>query len=210
MVKGIIFLSGGGNKEDSYLLDKEFAKYVKRKLLYIPIAIGTLEHPYNECFKWIKDVFKQFNFDNIEMWTDIRNKTIKDLKQFDAIYISGGNTFKLLKEIKDSRFDKLLIEFYNKEGHIYGGSAGAIILGKSIITASKNDKNEVKLKNLNGLNLCHGYSIWCHYNLKDDKEILVLQKRERLRKIAALSEDAGLIIENKEIKAIGDGHIFFF
>ena len=210
MLKGTLFLSGGGSKEDSYLLDKEFSKILKRKLLYIPIAIDIKKHPYSECFKWIKDIFKQFNFTNIEMWTDLRNKTINDLKEFGAIYIGGGNTFKLLKEIKDSKFDKLFIEFHKKGGHIYGGSAGAIILGKSVITASKNDKNEVNLKDLNGLNLCLDYSIWCHYNPKDDKEILALQKRERLGKIASLSEDAGLIIENKEIKAIGSGHVFFF
>ena len=129
-MKGTLFLSGGGSEKDSYLLDREFAKLLKGKLLYIPIAIDTKTHPFPECFKWIKSVFGQFGFSNIEMWTSVKDKTPDNLKEFDAVYIGGGNTFKLLKEFRDSGFDKLLVEFYRSGGHIYGGSAGAIILGK--------------------------------------------------------------------------------
>ncbi len=204
MEKGILFLSGGGDKKDSYLLDKEFSKVLKRKLLYIPIAIDIKEHPYSECFKWIKDIFAQFSFDNIEMWTYLRNKTIKDLENFDAIYIGGGNTFKLLKEIRDSGFDKLLLKFYNQGRSIYGGSAGAIIFGKSIITT--HDENEVNLKNLKGLSLCKDYSILCHYKPEvDDKNIKMLLKKE---KIIALPENSGIIIKNNVIKDIGKIFVF--
>ncbi|MDI6738442.1 MAG: Type 1 glutamine amidotransferase-like domain-containing protein, partial [Nanoarchaeota archaeon] len=168
MSNGILFLSGGGSEKESYNLDKEFAKLLKRKLLYIPIAINEVKHPYKECLKWLKEVFRQFNFESIEMWTDLSGHSGQDMIKFDGVYIGGGNTFKLLKQLKDTKFDKLLIEYYKRGGNIYGGSAGAIILGKDIITASKDDKNEVKLKETKGMGLINEFSICCHYKLEED------------------------------------------
>ena len=50
----------------------------------------------------------------------------------DVIYISGGNTFATLKKIKDSGFDKYIIN-YIENGVIYiGGSCGAHIVTKNI------------------------------------------------------------------------------
>ena len=103
MGKGVLFLSGGGSEKESYNLDKEFAKLLKKKLLYIPIALNEIKHPYPECLKWIKKVFRQFNFESIEMWTDLSGHTKQDMLKFDGVYIGGGNTFKLLKQLKDTK-----------------------------------------------------------------------------------------------------------
>jgi len=206
-MNGKIFLSGGGTRRESFLLDKEFAKLLKRRLLYIPIARKS-SHQYKECLKWIKGVFRQFNFNKIEMWIDLKNKTIADLKEFDGVYLGGGNTFKLLNEIKKTKFDNLLLNFYKSGGHIYGGSAGAIILGKDIRTA-KQDKNEVKLKDFRGLNLINGYSIWCHYTPKDDFYIKKIIKKWNI-KIIALPEGGGIIVENKKFTPCGFEKCFIF
>ena len=61
-------------------------------------------HPYPDCFKWIKDIFKQFNYDSIEMLTDL-NLVGNTLKKFGAVYIGGGNSFKLMHELRSSGFD---------------------------------------------------------------------------------------------------------
>lgn len=206
MVAGTIFLSGGGSKEQSFLLDKGFSKTLKKKLLYIPLA---REKKYDECLEWVKDVFSQFNYNKIVMWTDLRNKTIDDLKEFDAVYFGGGNTFKLMKEVRDSGFNKTLIDFYKNGGHIYGGSAGAAILGKSIATASKFDKNKVKLRDMSGLNLSLGYSIWCHYKNEHDTYIKDLSKNNNL-KIIAIPDANGIIIKNKKFIRVGNSKIFVF
>jgi len=58
-------------------------------------------------------------------------------KTIETIYIGGGNTFKLLKELKESGFDKELLKFIKEGKPVYGGSAGALILGKNILTKMK-------------------------------------------------------------------------
>ncbi|MEK4670125.1 Type 1 glutamine amidotransferase-like domain-containing protein [Niallia sp. FSL R7-0271] len=118
---------------------------LNKPLLYIPIAMdGAI--PFDECYKWINSVFKPLGIQEITMWTDLSNKTLEDLKQFSAIYIGGGNTFSLLNAIQISKLDKVLEEYIENEGVIYGGSAGAIILGANI-TCSHMDANKTNLQN---------------------------------------------------------------
>lgn len=102
-------------------------------MIYIPIA--TLEENYESYFRWIKSVFEPFNFNNIIMWTDLsNNKVMDDLKDCSSIFIGGGNTYKLLNELRRTGFDNVLKTFIDQGGIVYGGSAGAIILGKNIQT----------------------------------------------------------------------------
>lgn len=91
--------------------------------------------------------------------------------------LRGGNTFKLLKEIKESKFDILLEKYLKNVGFVYGGSAGAIIFGKSIETSSHADKNIVGLTELSGLNMLNGFDVWCHYNPKEDNNNIMNLKK---------------------------------
>jgi peptidase E len=67
---------------------------------------------------------------------DIKGKTetqlVNDLSKFDAIFMEGGSTEYLLKQVKISGFDIDIIKLLDK-GIIYiGSSAGSCIMGKSI------------------------------------------------------------------------------
>ena len=106
-----LFLSGGGSQEDSRELDKEFIKHLRGKLLYIPIAME--KKSYLECLQWLKSALNQLGFYDVEMITNLTK--IKNLSQYFGIYIGGGKTFKLLKEIRESKFDKLLLDFIKEK-----------------------------------------------------------------------------------------------
>ncbi|MED3960953.1 Type 1 glutamine amidotransferase-like domain-containing protein [Niallia taxi] len=97
-------------------------------------------------------MFQPLGLQEIKMWTDLSNRTLENQKQFSAIYIGGGNTFSLLNAIRISRLDKALEEFIENEGVIYGGSAGAIILGSNIMACAHMDANNANLQNFEGLN----------------------------------------------------------
>ena len=130
-----------------------------------------------------------------------------NLKNFAGIYISGGNTFKLLKEIKENKFNSKLKNF---KGVICGGSAGAIIFGKDISTASfgtESDKNLVNLKDLRGLNLVSNYDLQCHYFPKEKLQVLNHMKKTK-NPIIALPEDSGILVRGKEIKPINKIYIY--
>ncbi|MBU2634569.1 MAG: peptidase E, partial [Nanoarchaeota archaeon] len=109
-----LILSGGTGKDKEKKLNNLFLKKVgKGKILYLPMARETKN--YLPCLAWINSVLKS---KNITMLTDLKEKI--NLNNFKGIYIGGGNTFKLLKEIKENKWESKLKNF---KGIIAGGSA---------------------------------------------------------------------------------------
>ncbi|MGG1507134.1 Type 1 glutamine amidotransferase-like domain-containing protein [Bacillus licheniformis] len=92
------FLSGGGDAHQTEQLDRHFARSIcpHKPLLYIPIAMDA--DRYDDGFDWISRLFHPLGIKNIVMWTDVKGKTVHDLDVFSAVYIGGGNTFRLLKQ----------------------------------------------------------------------------------------------------------------
>ncbi len=81
----------------------------------------------------------------------------------DVVYISGGNTFGTMKRLRDSSFDKAIID-YVYGGVVYiGGSAGAHIATADISHVKKYDKDTFGLSDFSGLGLYDGILL-CHYN----------------------------------------------
>ena len=162
------FLSGGGDAHQTEQLDRHFARSIcpHKPLLYIPIAMDA--DRYDDGFDWISRLFHPLGIKNIVMWTDVKGKTVHDLDVFSAVYIGGGNTFRLLKQFIESHFTAVLKRYAESGGAIYGGSAGAVILGKNIMTCSYMDRNACGLRDFNGLKLLGDYSVWCHYKAEHD------------------------------------------
>jgi dipeptidase E len=209
-----LFLSGGGSGKDSFELDKKFIEAVdiSKPVLYIPIAINSIKHPYPGCLEWIKSNFAPFGFTNFVMWTeeDLKNKKVGDFEQFGGIYIGGGNTFKLLSEFKKFGTFEILKSLVEKNIPIYGGSAGAVILARTIIPALSADSNDINVTDFFALNLLKDNDIWCHYEPSMDKYIISFQEEHNLNKIIALSEDAGLFVSEKGIETVGPNVVTVF
>jgi len=206
---GKIILGGGGSEKDSIEIDnllKNLLNNSRKKILYIPIALKG-HKLYEGCYNWFTNIFNPKIF-KITMWDKIKNRKFEDIKEFDAIYIGGGNTYNLLKEIKESGFDKLLIKFIKSKKIIYGGSAGAIILGENISTSS--DENKIKLTNFKGLKIIRNYSIWPHYTTKDDKRIFKYLNKKNSVNVIAIPEKSGALIEKNKMKIYGNKEIIIF
>ena len=193
-----LLLSGGGNPEIVVPLDELFISQIDltKRVLYIPVAMEPHVFSYEECLQWFTKTYRAYGIEHIDMCTDLNEA--RDFNQYTAIFIGGGNTFKLLKEIKDSRFDKKLLQYLEADGLVYGGSAGAIIFGKSIKTAEYADENNVGLTDLSGLDLAGGKDIFCHYTPKDDAFI-----KGYPDDLYALYEASGLFIQDGKVVAIG-------
>ena len=197
---GKLFLSGGGNEKQTIEIDNIFFNNIN-KVLYVPLAWPNDD--FQSCLKWFTNMTSIHKKVQITMLTDANQEI--NLSKFDAIYIGGGNTFKLLKRLKESRLDKKLIKYLKNGGTIYGGSAGAIIWGKTIDTAmlcKDKDKNEVGIKDTNGFNLIKNYDIQCHFEddqIKEHQEYI----KKTGRNIIAIPEESAILVENNKYTAIG-------
>jgi len=140
------------------------------------------------------------------MLTDLSKCDFEYLEQFDSIYISGGNTFFLMNYLRETNFSEILIKFINSGKVVYGGSAGAIILGKDIRTATLgkySDKNTVMTNSFSGLDMVNSLAIHCHYEKENYSEVEQFAKETHLN-ILALTESSGLFIHGDEVTYIGE------
>jgi dipeptidase E len=137
-----IALAGGGGAEDSRLLDETFAFWIgpRAQMLYLPIALRGIRS-FESCFEWIMGTLAPLGITHIIMWTDLAEHKANELQAFDAIYVGGGNTYSLMAELIHSSFHQHLRTYAYQGGIIYGGSAGAVVLGKDIRTVSHMDRN---------------------------------------------------------------------
>jgi dipeptidase E len=102
--------------------------------------------------------------------------------------------------LKEVGFLDILSKYIREEGIVYGGSAGAIILGKDILTA--NDPNEVNINNFEGLNELNEFSVFCHYNSEVKKDVEAYTKKTK-NSVLVLSEKTGLIVQGEEVFVVG-------
>ena len=202
-----VLLSGGGTKTDIRLVKLVVSLIPKKgRLLYIPVAMPSTSYSFGQCYDRITTTFKRYGLQRVDMWTDLRDRKYEDLAKYSAVFIGGGNTFHLLNLMRKTRFDRLLIRYIKDDKPVYGGSAGAILLGRDIGTAyfgGDADKNEVGIKNLKGLNFANGYSLSCHHNKKSyDKDVIKYSTRTGIPTIA-LPDGTGLHVKGKMIVVVG-------
>ena len=112
----------------------------------------------------------------------------------DMIYISGGNTFGTMKQIRDSGLDKAIVDYVHR-GVIYiGGSAGAHIATADITHVAKYDKDTFGLTDFAGLGLYNGILI-CHYREDRKVDFDALNSLGEYR-VIALRDDQSVVVED--------------
>lgn len=207
----LVILGGGGGAEQNIECDKYFIRQLggRKNMLYIPIAMDEHIYTYQQCYDWIKSIFLPMGLSNIGMFADLRSIDFDIIDRYSSVFIGGGNTFYLLDEIRKSKFDKRLKIFIENGGIVYGGSAGAIILGNDIDTASHEDPNDVMLKDLKGLDLVGGYSVWCHYHQRFDQLIKDYVKKSG-QKVIAIPEASGISYNLDIFENIGSESCYIF
>ena len=102
--------------------------------------------------------------DILEISTSTKEKISNILGNCDYIYVSGGNTFFLLQELKKIGAHKIIIEQI-KLGKIYiGESAGSVILSPDITYIKEmDDSSVVNLHSFSSLGVIDFYPL-PHYN----------------------------------------------
>ena len=206
-----LFLCGGGCGDQTTLANNKFGKYLDKSkpILYIPLAME--EKMYKGCKEWFSGEVKNFGYDKFEMVKSSKELAEKDFNNYSALFIGGGNTFKLLAEIKQNGNYEKIVEYLKNDGIIFGGSAGAIIFGKDINTCLVDDGNLVNLENTKGFNYLNDFSILCHLkNNSFEKNLHHLCKCSVGNKIIYLAEESVIYIHDDKISLLGDNKYVIF
>src|SRR5258707_9745273 len=122
------------------------------------------------------------------------------LRRANILFITGGNTCLLLRNLRRSGLDRSIREFIQQEHYVLAGySAGAMILTPSIayevVAFDPFANEEAGLLDFEGLHLVE-YEIAPHY-IDEDKEMLEAYRKTRYHEVRALTDDEFLIVERE-------------
>jgi dipeptidase E len=199
-VTGRVFLAGGGGSADSRPLDEEFARAVGGgSLSYWPVAFDPRAHDYAECLAWLRHVYAPLGVRHITMWT---GQTPVYPADFRAVYIGGGNTYRLLSVVRRWNLLDQLREFVAGGGVVFGGSAGAALLGADISTIAHLDRNDDGLTETAGADLAAGHGVFVHHEESDLARETVWSATYR-RPALALTEGANAVVSGTAVTAVG-------
>lgn len=220
-----LILCGGGSGKQNYYANKKLNEIIdhNKPLLYVPLAMDESDHPYDSCYEWINEELAQVQLSGIDMVRSFEELVQKNYNNYCALFIGGGNTYKLLKGIKDSGAFEKIKEFINNGGIVIGGSAGAVIFGCDIDIISTMDPNDVALIDTKGFNVMNGVSIFPHYTntkskLSEEENLARLNNFTNAIKhfsmtngdVIAIPEEDAIFVNNGELEILGNRPFFFF
>lgn len=207
-----LFLTSAGLPPET---TEEFLKLLGKKPEETRVCfITTASHPEED--KWFVEKDRKrllelrFNITELDLKEENEESLKNKLEDFDVIFVEGGNTFYLLKYVRESGFDKVLRSFLDRGGIYLGISAGSMIAGLNIESAEwKNaDKNIVDLKDLTGLSLVP-FVISVHIDESNIEGIKECASKVGYP-VIALTDKQAVLVENGTQKIVGEGekHIF--
>jgi len=165
---------------------------------------------------WVNNAKKQLaalGISNIED-LDIRGKSREGLLNIlstkDIILVNGGNTFYLLRYVRESGFDKVIKQLVN-EGKLYiGVSAGSYIACPTIEQAhwKHQDRNDFGVVDLSGLSFVP-FLISAHFT-EEARGALNEGAKSTKYPTVALYDAQAVLVNGKSMKIIGEGKREFF
>lgn len=178
--------------------DLIFPKEIERKIFaYMPSSGSNSPQKYVDFWKGIADKYQaEFRFiDNTNSDSFEKEKLLES----NILLITGGNTFELLNNLRNSCLDKTINDFTQKDKYVLAGfSAGAIVLSPtiqiaSLETTSGGDENLVGITNLEGLNIVD-FEILPHYE-DPDKQILEKYRSQSKYHVKEITNENYMVID---------------
>lgn len=139
-----------------------------------------------------------YSFEYIDNSVENSTKEAKKLLSCSSLMITGGNTFRLLHNLRKSGLDKSVVEFAQKQNFVLSGfSAGAIVLTPSINICNLPgfDENLDNVTDFSGLNLVD-FEVFPHFK-SDYQKYLNDYIKSTSSSVKTISDDE-LIILNKQ------------
>lgn len=190
--------------------EKYFADFVKKNLPHTDLAViipnASPEGALGKYNAIAKKQLENLGFKEVR-FLDVTKDDIRDLLPADLVYVSGGNTFKLLHDLRGANGLPIINAYINKGGCYLGVSAGAIILSDDISAAAEIDADEnfVNLTELQALGEID-FHVVPHYEACMDGEIASFKKRNKC-KVLTISNNQAFHIANKNIYKIQQGTV---
>ncbi|PRX52212.1 cyanophycinase [Salegentibacter salegens] len=232
MIKGTLIPIGGNEDKGFHRADRFRLDYISQgilsrvvyesggnssRILIITTASGIPE----EVGQSYLDAFERLGCNNVShLYIGSKEEANSEenlnlLKEADCVMFSGGNQYKITRNIKGTLFHDLLTKRYHEENFVLAGtSAGAMCMSKEMITGGSSKESFIKgaIKLREGLNLIPQLIIDTHF-IQRGRFGRLSEAVARFPELIGfgLAEDTGIVIKNgNECDIIGSGMVIVF
>ena len=174
------------------------------KILYVTTASKKVnDTSYVERTRQKMDELN-FSFTEYDIVGKSEEELKKALSSHDIVYVEGGNTFYLLKAVRNTAFDKVVKEAIENGLVYWGVSAGAYIACPSIIMATWSDRfDRCGVTDWTAMNLVP-FLIKAHYT-PDMLETLKEKSKDLQLRLRVLTDEQAVLVGDGEVQLIGGG-----
>lgn len=196
-MRGIVLFSTPTPNNLIKILDLVFSKEIENKVFaYMPSDGANCPKKYRD--EWSNYAEKnKTEFRYIDNSKKNSTDEVNKLLGANILIITGGNTFKLLDNLRKSGLDKAVKEFANKGEFVLAGfSAGALVLTPTIEVCNlpNYDKNEVGIKDLSGLEIVD-FEVFPHYLEQEHKDLLNQYKTQAKNEVKEITDEDFIVLD---------------
>ncbi len=212
----LIIIGGHEDKEKDCEILTEVARNVGKGKLCIVSVASTVG---DELWDIYKMVFKNLgvkhltHLDVVNRTQKIDAKAFKAVKDATAIFFTGGDQLKITSELGGTIIQDRIMEIYYNGGVIAGTSAGASVMGETMMISGKSDASfriNSGLKMAPGLGLAKNLLIDQHFAERGRIGRLLGATAHNPKFLGVgIDEDTGIILEDGvRFDVIGSGAVY--
>jgi len=210
----LIIIGGHEDKEGECVILKEVAKYLKNG----PLVIATVASKEPEdYFADYQKAFAKLNITDLtHLYIHDRAETadeakIKQLDNVNGIFFSGGDQLRISSQIGDTPFETRIHEIYESGGVIAGTSAGASVMGETMLIKGSNSESH-RIGDLHlapGLRLIRNVIIDQHFAERGriGRLLGAVALNPRILGIG-IDEDTAIVVKGREFCVLGKGAVY--
>lgn len=211
----LIIIGGKEDKDNDKKILYEVAKGVGNGKLCIVSVASTVG---DELWETYRQVFKELgvkhmsHLDVFHRTDSVDQNGFKAVKDADAIFFTGGDQLKITSELGGTIIFDRIQEIYQNGGIIAGTSAGASVMGETMMTSGASDAS-FRIGNLRmapGLGLTKCMIIDQHFAERGRIGRLIGAVAHNPKYLGiGIDEDTGIILEDQvNFKVVGSGTVY--
>lgn len=190
-MKKVVLFSTPTPSNIDMILAQIFPDTIQNKAFaYMPSDGANIPQKYVDEWKGYAEKYNA-SFNLIDNSVNNSAQEYNKLLSSNILIISGGNTFKLLENLRKSGLDKAIKEFANKSEFVLSGfSAGALVLTPTIEVCNlpNYDENLVGLKDLTGLGIVN-FEVFPHYDESTQKELFEKYRQSSKHEVREITNE---------------------
>ncbi|MFO8066486.1 MAG: cyanophycinase [Bacteroidales bacterium] len=220
---GALLICGGGVHKgmnaDMWKIFRQYAGGDTARLVFIPTSWGDGSLNYDTTFKVLKDEFKNYGFNNVEViHTKDRNIAnteafVEPLKRATAVWLSGGRQWRSADVYLNTKVHEELFKLLERGGIIGGASAGASIQGSFLARGSREEDGGYYIMGgqETGFGFITNIAIDQHHLVRN-RQYDMFELLERKPEILGIGidENTAILVEHNQFEVIGERYVTIY